>query len=178
MGLGDPESAGAAGLMRLSNSARTQSAETLVAAMAYGGVFARHPKLTLLCAELWAGWFPFLVMRLDQNTAPDRHQQSDIMLGTWPYELGAGEYARRNVRVTPLPSLGSDGIPTLRQLPDMVVFSSDWPHMEGSATPIADYEPGLSDLGADIREAFLGGTMLEVFERMGDPLPVSASTPA
>jgi predicted TIM-barrel fold metal-dependent hydrolase len=176
MGIDHPDSPGRAGLLRLSNSQRTQAADTMLASMAYGGVFARHEKLTVLVSELWAGWIPFLALRLDQNTAPNRKQKSDIMLGRWPYEIGAGDYLRRNVRVSPLPGLGPDGIPTLLQEPGMVVFSSDYPHLEGSATPLDEYEPELSEMDPQLREAFLGKTMLDVFERMGDPLPIRRTT--
>jgi predicted TIM-barrel fold metal-dependent hydrolase len=172
LGIAEPDGAGAAGLLRLSNSARTQAAETMVAALAYGGVFDRHPDFTLLVAELWAGWMPFLLMRLDHNTHSGRHEHSDVMLGAWPHEMSAGDYVRRNVRITPLPGLGDDGLPTLLAEPGMVVFSSDYPHLEGSATPIDDYEPELSELDGGLREAFLGSTMAECFDRMGDPLPL------
>ena len=176
MGVGIDGSAGSPGLMRLSNSARTQTAETLVAALAYGGVFHRHPKLTLLIAELWTGWMPFLIMRLDQNTAADCDERTNQTLGDWPYDLSAGDAVRRNVRVTPLPSLGSDGIPTLQQLPEMFVFSSDYPHREGSATPIDDYQPELTDeIDRETRAAFLGTNIAACFERMGDPLPTLRS---
>jgi predicted TIM-barrel fold metal-dependent hydrolase len=171
----DNTTTGAAGLMRLAQMTRHQSAETMLAAMTLGGVFGRFPKLTVLVAELWAGWLPFLAMRLDQNTDANRKAQSDMMLGAWPYDVSAGDFLRRNVRVSPLPGLGPDGLPTLRQEPGMVVFSSDYPHLEGSPKPIDIYQPDLDDLEADVRESFLYGNILEVFERMGDPLPVRNS---
>ena len=172
VGIGEEGSVGAAALTRISNSARTQSAEIMLASMAFGGVFARNPALTLFVAELWSGWLPFLVMRLNQNTEPGRKAQSDLFLGKWPYDIGAGDFLRDHVRVSPLPGLGPDGIPTLLEEPEMVVFSSDYPHLEGSPTPIDAYGQELRDLDADTRASFMGGNVLDVFERMGDPLPV------
>lgn len=160
------------GLLRLAGMSRHQAAETMLSALTLGGVFARHPALTVLIAELWTGWIPFLAMRLDQNTLANRKAQSDLMLGAWPHDLSAGDYLRRNVRVAPLPGVGPDGLPTLRQEPGMIVFSSDYPHLEGSPTPIDAYRPDLDDLESGVRKAFLGGNIIEVFERMGDPLPV------
>jgi hypothetical protein len=53
----------------------------------------------------------------------------------------------------------------------MCVFSSDFPHMEGNADPIALYGDALDALDDDLRTSFLGQNMLECFARTGDPLP-------
>jgi predicted TIM-barrel fold metal-dependent hydrolase len=80
--------------------------------------------------------------------------------------------AATNVRATPLIGLGDgnvlDGIFT--ELPDMLVFSSDYPHGEGNASPIELYEPQLSALPPDLRAQFLGENIADCFARMGDPL--------
>jgi hypothetical protein len=70
-----------------------------------------------------------------------------------------------------LPGFGdSDALDVLAALPEMCVFSSDFPHHEGNAEPIELYRPGLDELAPDRRAAFLGGTMQECYARMGDPL--------
>ena len=57
---------------------------------------------------------------------------------------------RRNVRVTPLPGLGdTDALEFLAVLPEMCVFSSDFPHLEGNAEPIDLYRPELDTLDED-----------------------------
>ena len=49
---------------------------------------------------------------------------------------------RRNVRTTPLPGFGdTDALDVLAQLPEMCVFSSDFPHQEGNAEPIEVKDP-------------------------------------
>jgi hypothetical protein len=58
VGIGEEGRVGGAALTRFSNNARTQSAEILLASMALGGIFARHPKLTVFVAELWASRRP------------------------------------------------------------------------------------------------------------------------
>jgi hypothetical protein len=60
----------------------------------------------------------------------------------------------------------------IHEVPDMFVFSSDFPHNEGNVEPIALYADALAALDAATRDAFLGGTMEAVFDRMGDPLPL------
>jgi predicted TIM-barrel fold metal-dependent hydrolase len=175
LGLDAKGDAGRAEVTRLSNVARMQSGETMLAALAYGGVFERHPNLTVLVAELWAGWIPFLLYRLNQHTHPDR--KPNPVLGDWPYKMGAGDMLRRNLRATVLPTPDHDAETMLRE-PGMLVFSSDYPHLEGSTTPIEDLRPVLERLDPVTRTQFMGGNILEVFERMGDPLPVASRTPA
>ena len=80
---------------------------------------------------------------------------------------------RRNVRVTPLPGLGdADALDVVHALPEMCVFSSDYPHQEGNTDPIELYQPGLDKLGATLKASFLGDNIANCFDRMYDPLPV------
>jgi hypothetical protein len=79
---------------------------------------------------------------------------------------------RDGVRITPLPGFGDDdALDVLDALPEMVVFSSDYPHLEGNAEPIDLYRPGLDALTDNRRRSFLGDTMTASFARTGDPLP-------
>ena len=78
---------------------------------------------------------------------------------------------RRNVRVTPLPGLGdTDALDFLAQLPELCVFSSDFPHHEGNAEPIELYQPELDGLHDELRAHFLGENMAECFARTGNAL--------
>jgi hypothetical protein len=52
----------------------------------------------------------------------------------------------------------------------MLVFSSDFPHFEGIADPVAHYRVALAELPPEKRERFMGGTIEQVFARMGDAL--------
>ena len=102
----------------------------------------------------------------------DRQSQSSAALGDWPWDLSGGDMLRRNVRVTPLPGFGdSDGLDVLAQLPEMCVFSSDFPHQEGNAEPIELYRPALDHLDDALRASFMGQNMHACYARMGDPLP-------
>ena len=81
----------------------------------------------------------------------------------------------RNLRLTPLPGFGdTDALDVLAELPDMVVFSSDYPHQEGNADPIELYRPALDEVGDEVRAAFMGETAADCFSRIGDPLPAVA----
>ena len=54
--------------------------------------------------------------------------------------------------------------------PQMLVFSTDFPHFEGFAHPAEYFSGALAQSSAAERAAFAGGTMAEVFARMGQPL--------
>jgi uncharacterized protein len=56
------------------------------------------------------------------------------------------------------------------RLPEMALFSSDYPHFEGNADPINLYGNALDDLGPELRDRFLGANATEAFARIGDPL--------
>ena len=55
-------------------------------------------------------------------------------------------------------------------LPEMAMFSSDYPHHEGNADPINLYGAALDDLPATTRDRFLGANAVDAFARIGDPL--------
>jgi hypothetical protein len=152
--------------VRLANTQRAHAAQNLLSALLYGGVFARHPQITVLLEEMRVNWVPPFLATLE------RQSSSSPSLGEWPWHVSGGDMLRRNVRLTPLPGFGDDdALDVLRQLPGMVVFSSDYPHREGNAAPLELYQPDLSNLDEASRSAFLGGSMEECYARTGDPLP-------
>jgi predicted TIM-barrel fold metal-dependent hydrolase len=165
IGWDQPGGAGVAGLTRLANTQRVHAAQNLLSALLYGGVFARHPTLTVLLEEMRVGWVPPFLQMLERQAV------SSPALGDWPWETSGGDMLRRNVRVTPLPGFGDvDALDVLAELPEVVVWSSDYPHQEGNADPINLYGPALDDLDAELRRSFMGANVEECFARMGDPL--------
>jgi predicted TIM-barrel fold metal-dependent hydrolase len=151
--------------MRMANTQRHHSAEQFLNAMLYGGAFERHPKLTILLSEIWAGWLPNFIRQTEVFCAKRGPW------GDWPFPLSGGDYLRRHVRLTPLPGLGDwNTLELIRDYPEIVVFSSDYPHTEGNADPIELYRPGLDSLDAGVRGGFLGETIAASYARMGDPV--------
>lgn len=160
-----PGGAGIAGLTRLANTQRTHAAQNLLSALLYGGVFARHPTLTVMLEEMRVNWVPPFLQMLERQSV------SSPALGDWPWEMSGGDMLRRNVRVTPLPGFGDvDALDVLAEIPEVVVWSSDYPHQEGNADPIELYRPALDALDPQLRGSFMGGNAEECFARMGDPL--------
>lgn len=163
---------GDATLLRMLGGAHRHVAPmTLLYALVYSGVFERFPTLTLLFAEVGTGWLPFLFREIDDRVSP----VAELFLGRSQLPLRPSEYVARNVRATPL-SGGNDSPLTkiMSELPeDMIVFSSDFPHFEGFTDPIGHYAKVLEELPAARRERFFGGSIADVYRRMGDPLALA-----
>lgn len=163
-GWNNPRGGGLGGFFRFANALRHQPAEMLLASMVYGGVFGRHPALTVITEEIGVGWLPYFVTRCDLLG----------FAGPWGFDRTPGEMVRQQVRAAPLPGLG-DPNPIgddLAGLAEMLVFSSDYPHGEGNRAPLALFSPSLAKMTGPQQEQFLGGNILDCFVRMGDPLPV------
>lgn len=170
IGWNAPNGAGVGGLVRLANSQRAHSAQNMLSAMLFGGVFARHPELTVLLEELRVGWVPSFFSMLERQALPQP------ALGDWPFEVSGGDMLRRNVRLTPLPGFGDeDALEILEAMPGSTVWSSDYPHQEGNADPIRLYGDALDRLSPKLKSDFLGGTMQACFARMGEPLAARAA---
>ncbi len=155
-------------LRMIGGSHRHVAPMTLLYSLIYSGVFERFPALTLMLAELGTGWLPFVMREIDDRVS----STAELFVGKWKLPLRPSEYLARNVRATPLSS-GNDQPLTkiMAELPDdMIVFSSDFPHFEGFTDPIGHYADALKELPAARRERFLGGSMADVFARMGDPI--------
>lgn len=107
-----------------------------IADMALNGVFARHPDLRLGVMELSAPWVPMFLMYLDGGL--DFSNRFD---GVERRRLDGkpSDSVRRHVRVAAFPY--EDPARLIRQVGEsMFMYCSDWPHAEGLADPVHDYD--------------------------------------
>jgi predicted TIM-barrel fold metal-dependent hydrolase len=75
--------------------------------------------------------------------------------------LTPGEYVRRQVRCTPYPTEDVGWI--FEQAgPEVCLFSSDYPHVEGGRRPIERFEASLGDASADVRRRFYCDNFLDL----------------
>jgi predicted TIM-barrel fold metal-dependent hydrolase len=156
-------------LLRLFGASGTYATPMmLINAMVLSGLFERHPKLALVIAELMVGWMPFLLNEMDARTSP----AAEMVVGKWKYPLKPSEYFARHVRGTPLATDKPLDVIMQQLPPDMIVFSSDFPHFEGYNDPMGHYAGLLDSLGADRRDLFLGESMAALYDRMGDPIRI------
>jgi predicted TIM-barrel fold metal-dependent hydrolase len=138
--------------------------QLLLSAMAFDGVFERHPKLVLVVEEVGISWLPHLLGVLDHGVGraalgvlDDGDYRPDFAGVAYKLPLSPSEYLRRQVRVTPL--VASQPLrPTIDLVPpEMLCFSSDYPHVEGTADAVAVCDRQLVDLSDDTKAAFYGG---------------------
>jgi predicted TIM-barrel fold metal-dependent hydrolase len=61
--------------------------------------------------------------------------------------------------------------------PDLYLFSTDYPHIEGGRNPIGRFEAALGDRGDAVRDKFYAENFLRVFPaaRADAPTPASIS---
>jgi len=91
--------------------------------MIYTGVFARHPKLRIMDAELNFGWVPFWMQTLDEVF---EKQKGWARFGT---EELPSEVMGRNVFITVLDDkVGFDLVASNPKMADLALFSTDYPH--------------------------------------------------
>jgi len=154
-------------ITRIGTSQSFQAAQVYLNALVFGGVFERHPDLTVLLCETGIDWLTFAVANMDGRATPE----SEGFLGPYRLPLKPSEYIRRNVRVSPLPQAAQAPHELFERLPGVAVFSSDMPHFEGNLTPVDFWRAELAGTDETTRRSFFGTGMAEVYTRMGDPLP-------
>ncbi|MGH9275507.1 MAG: amidohydrolase family protein [Acidimicrobiales bacterium] len=98
------------------------------------GVFDRHPNLRVGVVELSSIWVPQHLLMLD-----GAHDFTARLNGRPLAELALrpSEYFLRHVRVSSFSY--EDPARLTAKSGDVFMFCSDYPHSEGSATPVADY---------------------------------------
>lgn len=137
--------------------------QLMLSAMVFDGLFERHPKLTIVVEEVGISWLPHLLAVLDhavgqadRTVLNDGEFRPDFAGKSYDLPRKPSEYLRRQVRVTPL-VINEPLRPTLEAAPEMLCFSSDYPHVEGTADAVAICERQLGDVGASTRESFYSG---------------------
>ena len=117
--------------------------------MIFDGVLDRFPRLKVGVIEQGAVWLPSWMRQLD--AALEAFAKSEERLRT--LALRPSEYVRRQIRVTPYPTEPVGWI--IEQTgPEVCLFSSDWPHVEGGRNPMKRFEDSLAGTPADAKRRF------------------------
>ncbi len=120
------------------------AAETFLSTMVLDGVFERFPELRCGVIEMGASWAPSLLSRLDY--AASSFARTEPMIGE--LSMNPSDYIRRQVRFTPFP--GEDVAEMVAiSGPELYLFSSDYPHPEGTKDPIGKFERSIDEHGTD-----------------------------
>lgn len=123
--------------------------QIFLTAMVYDGVFERFPKLKGGVIECGAGWVPEFLRELD--IAFHSFKKTDPYLQAM--KLMPSEQIRRAVKFTPFPK-EDVGRMISEAGPELFMFSSDYPHPEGTTDPIGYFEGTIADMKEDIKDQF------------------------
>lgn len=131
-------------------------AQTL-ATMIFDGVLERFPGLRIGVIEQGAIWVPSWMRQMESAfDAFVRHEERLRQLSLRP-----SDYVRRQVRFTPYPTEDAGWI--IEQAgPEVCMFSSDYPHVEGGRRPLERFEASLGGIGEDARDRFYAGNFLDL----------------
>jgi predicted TIM-barrel fold metal-dependent hydrolase len=134
-------------------------AQTL-ATMIFDGVFERFPELRLGVIEQGAIWVPSWMRQMESAfEAFARHEERLRALSLRP-----SDYVRRQLRFTPYPT-DDVGWITEQAGPEVCLFSSDYPHVEGGRRPLERFEASLGDASDEVRQRFYCDNFLDLMGR-------------
>ena len=135
-----------------------QGPETFITILCVEGVFERHPKLRGASVELGAGWVPSLLVRLDW--VAKHWGKADKALAA--FTRRPSEQLTEQMAFTPF-VFEEVGALIDQSNPDLYLFSSDYPHVEGGRNPIARFETALADRDDAVRDRFYAENFLRIF---------------
>jgi uncharacterized protein len=142
-----------------------------LATMIFDGVLERFPDLKIGVIEQGAIWLPSWTRQMESAfDAFARHEERLQALSLRP-----SEYVRRQVRATPYPTEDVGWI-IEQSGPEVCLFSSDYPHVEGGRRPVERFEASLdaSDIDAHARQRFWCDNFLDLMGSAAAHLPAAA----
>jgi predicted TIM-barrel fold metal-dependent hydrolase len=146
-----------------------QGPETFLSVMLIDGVFERFPTLRGASVELGAGWVPSLLTRMDWVAKnwirADKNQT--------PFSRKPSETLTSQMAFTPF-VFEDVGALIDQSNPDLYLFSSDYPHVEGGRDPIKRFEGFLGERSDAVRDAFYAENFLRIFPDARVPEPTRA----
>lgn len=146
----------------LTYMAVSQWTEIALAALIFDQVLEKFPRLRVGVIELGAVWVPAWLERLE--IVKDTFGRTESRIGELP--MRPTDYVRRQVRVTPYPTehvgrlIESAG-------PELFMFSSDYPHVEGGRNPLKRFEASLEGRSEREKQAFYSGNFEDLMGLRG-----------
>ena len=127
-----------------------------LSALVIDGVFDRFPRLKFGAIELGASWLPSLMKFLDSGVAAFGKEERLRTLSGTPSEI-----LRRQLRVTPYPHEDVRWIME-NSGEDMVLFSSDFPHVEGGRNPLKRFNDNLAGVDEVLKRKFYRDNFIDL----------------
>ena len=139
-------------------------AQTL-ATMIFDGVLERFDRLRIGVIEQGAIWVPSWIRQMESAfDAFGRHEERLRGLSLRPTE-----YVRRQVRATPYPTEDVGWI-IAQSGPEIAMFSSDYPHVEGGRKPLEHFEASLAGTDEAAKQRFYADNFLDLLGAAAAPL--------
>jgi predicted TIM-barrel fold metal-dependent hydrolase len=113
--------------------------EIALAALVFDQVLEKFPRLKVGVIELGAVWVPAWLERLE--IVKDTFGRTESRIKNLP--LRPKDYVRRQIRFTPYPT---ENVGRLIELcgPELFLFSTDYPHVEGGRHPLKRFSESLA----------------------------------
>lgn len=134
-----------------------QPPETFISMLLMDGVFERNPTLRGAAVELGAGWVPEMLRRLDWVSKIYGRSDTSVR-----FERTPSEQLEAQMGFTPFPH---EDVGRLidQSSPDLYLFSSDYPHIEGGRNPIGKFEKSLATESEAVKTQFFSENFLRVW---------------
>ena len=133
------------------------AAEEFLSVLILDGVLERHRGLRGGAIELGATWVPAMLRRLDHAAQIWARSEPELRAFT----RKPSEQAAEQLGFTPYP-FEDVGALIRESSPELYLFSSDYPHIEGGRNPLARFEASLGDLPESVRQAFYTDNFLKL----------------
>ena len=134
-----------------------QPPETFISMMVLDGVFDRSPKLRGAAVELGAGWVPEMLKRLDWVSKIYGRVDESVR-----FERTPSQQLTEQMGFTPFPH--EDVAMLIEQSnPDLYLFSSDYPHVEGGRNPLGKFDGWLEAESDEVKDLFFTENFLRLF---------------
>jgi predicted TIM-barrel fold metal-dependent hydrolase len=131
--------------------------EVALAALIFDHVLEKFPRLKVGVIELGAVWVPAWLERME--IVVDTFGRTESRLRA--LSMRPTDYVRRQVRVTPYPT-ENVGRLVERCGPELFMFSSDYPHVEGGRNPLKRFDASLTGRSPAELAAFYSGNFADL----------------
>jgi len=145
------------------------AAERFISVLVFDGVFQRHPDLRGIVVELGCGWVPEMLVRLDwthKNWARSEPLLAEL-------KTSPSEQIIERMAFTPYPFEDVGDI-IRRSDPRLYMFASDYPHTEGSRTPMERFDRFLEGHTQATTDLFYFGNFARQFDLSISPVMQAA----
>lgn len=132
--------------------------ERFLSAMVFDGVLERFPRLKGAVVELGAGWVPEMLQRLDWTARVFGKMQPELMGKT----RKPSQQLIDQVGFTPF-VFEDVGRLIKHSHEDLYMFSSDYPHVEGSRDPLGKFDLTIADQSEATKEKFFATNFQRIF---------------